>query len=681
MNDLLRKMRRGLRKPPRYILERITYELQQQAERYLAPRRIRGFSASSLARAAGHRSTEAWWDALAKRPYVASTDVTAADVQAVCLGDEQRIHAAAERAIVHEVDLLGSGPLQLGPHIDWHRDYKTGHRWEPAYCRDIEYNNLERPSDVKFPWELSRMQWMIPLGQAYRLMRDERYAAAARELLESWMEANPYAASVNWACTMDVALRIVSWTWLFHAFKDSTSWSSPQFRQRFLQMLYLHGDFTARNLEKSDVNGNHYTADAAGLVFAGLFFGDGVDPASWLATGWNILCEELQIQVYPDGVDFEASVPYHRLVQELFLLPALYRMRQELDVPAAYRQRLIAMARFTAAYSRPDGSVPLWGDADDARTLPFGGQSINDHRYLLGLTGTVFGDSDLQRAFSGPCAELLWLLGADAASALSDAAAADAQPRSSAFPDGGFFILRNNEDHVFVDCGPLGMSGRGGHGHNDVLSFEAVLDRVHLVTDCGAYLYTADYRERNLFRSTAFHNTPRIDEQEINRFVRPEYLWQLHDDAAPEVREVTLGPWADRLTVSHGGYRRLESPVTPVRTFELEHATHRLTISDEFDGVGDHTVEVPLHLAPGVEVQSSAPGRIILQSRERQFCITWHSELPWVVRTEQGRVSSTYGVAHASTVLIWQRTGPLAALAMTAEPLLNSGPAVPAQDH
>jgi uncharacterized heparinase superfamily protein len=214
-----------------------------------------------------------------------------------------------------------------------------------------------------------------------------------------------------------------------------------------------------------------------------------------------------------------------------------------------------------------------------------------------------------------------------------------------------------------------------------VLSFEAVLDRVHLVTDCGAYLYTADYRERNLFRSTAFHNTPRIDEQEINRFVRPEYLWQLHDDAAPEVREVTLGPWADRLTVSHGGYRRLESPVTPVRTFELEHATHRLTISDEFDGVGDHTVEVPLHLAPGVEVQSSAPGRIILQSRERQFCITWHSELPWVVRTEQGRVSSTYGVAHASTVLIWQRTGPLAALAMTAEPLLNSGPAVPAQDH
>ena len=182
-------------------------------------------------------------------------------------------------------------------------DYKTGIRWAPAYCRDIAYSNFNDPIDVKFPWEVSRMQWMIPLGQAYVLTGDESYARSAKELIASWIRENPYARSVNWACTMDVALRVLSWTWFFHAFAQSAAWRDREFRGALLRALYLHGDFIGRNLEKSDINGNHYTADAAGLVFAGLFFG--VD--RWSANGWAILSEQLPLQVFPDGVDFEAS--------------------------------------------------------------------------------------------------------------------------------------------------------------------------------------------------------------------------------------------------------------------------------------------------------------------------------------------------------------------------------------
>ncbi len=39
--------------------------------------------------------------------------------------------------------------------------------------------------------------------------------------------------------------------------------------------------------------------------------------------------------------------------------------------------------------------------------------------------------------------------------------------------------MRNNVDHVFIDCGPLGLAGRGGHGHNDCLAFEAVLQELN----------------------------------------------------------------------------------------------------------------------------------------------------------------------------------------------------------
>ena len=104
-----------------------------------------------------------------------------------------------------------------------------------------------------------------------------------------------------------------------------------------------------------------------------------------------------------------------------------------------------------------------------------------------------------------------------------------------AFQSGGAYVLAVGDDHVFVDCGPVGLAGRGGHGHNDCLSVDAVLAGTHLLADSGSFVYTASPKWRDRFRSTAFHNTPLIDGEEQNRFVAGS-LWLLHDDAIPEVR-------------------------------------------------------------------------------------------------------------------------------------------------
>ena len=454
-------------------------------------------------------------------------------------------------------------------------------------------------------------------------------------------------------------------------FTQSPAWSHPEFRGRFLQALYLSADFTTRNLEKADINGNHYAADAAGLVFAGLFFGNAGEPAKWARTGWGILCDELPRQTHADGVDFEASVPYHRLATELFLLPALYRLKLGFDVSHTYRERLVAMARFIAAYSRGDGGVPLWGDADDARVLPFRAHPINDHRYLLAVVGVAFSEPSLLHDFSGPCSEPLWLLGPHWAAALAERRTppGDMQ-RSRAFPNGGFYVLRNNRDHVFVDCGPLGTGGRGGHGHNDLLSFEATLDGVHLVCDCGAYLYTASMVERDNFRSTGYHNTPCIDGQEINRFVAPRSLWSLHNDADHKVYHLTLGERRDVLSLGHTGYERLIPPVAVRRTIELDHAAHALTVTDDLAGDGEHQVDVPLHLAIGVTARLlDEPGRAVLSSNEREFQVLWSNAEDWSVGISEARVSPSYGVVHATQCLTWRRHGSLTPLRVELRPI------------
>jgi hypothetical protein len=621
-------VRRAVRKPPRVLARRLLDEAGVELERVLAPRRAAAFDDRSLLRATGSTALDDLWErAVGRAPF-------ARKAPPLPEAERARVLAAAEDAVARRVDLLGTGAVELGPAIDWLRDVKSGFAWPPGYAPRIAYANLEQASDVKVPWEISRAQWLLPAGQAYLLTGDERYAEAARDVLDEWIAANPYAGTVNWSVTMEVALRILSWSWLLGALGHSEAWRDEGFRSRFLRALWLHADYTQRHLERSDVNGNHFTADAAGLAFAGLLF----EHAPWGDEGWRLLVDELPRQVYEDGVDFEGSAAYHRLVCELFLLPALYREQLGLDVPASYRARLEAMARFSAAILHPDGRAPLWGDADDARALPLGGQDVNDHRYLPALFG-----------LGGDPSEARWLLGATEERPLP-------VRRSVSFPLGGVYVLAGERDHVFVDCGPVGLAGRGGHGHNDCLSFEATLAGARVVTDCGAYVYTGSPVERNRFRSTAAHNTPRVDGVEQNRI--PASLWQLEDDAKPEpllVEEL-------RFRGAHTGYLRLPDPVRPVRTVALEPSLHALMVHDAFHAAQPHEIEIPFHLAPGHEPEDPGDAAI----RFGAFTLRWRGA--WRPTVDDASVSPSYGVRLAARKIVFRRTGAVEPLTVVIAP-------------
>ncbi len=659
MKALIAKVRRAFRKPPRIILIRLRQEIAAAIDKHLSQSRPTRLTEQRLIRNLRARDLVDLWERLARRPYPATLSAKcASQVDRCCPGTRESIMKRARHALERRIDLLGTGPRMLGRPIDWECDLKTGYRWPRAYAKSIEYSNLSQATDVKVPWEISRLQWLIPVGQAYLLTQDERYAESVHDVIIEWLEGNPYARTVNWSCTMEVAMRIFTLTWLFHVFAGSKSWHNRDFRFRLLQSIYLHAEYTERHIEVSDIAGNHYTADAAALVFAGLFFGQGEQPDRWLVHGWKTLCSELPRQVYSDGVDFEASIPYHRLVQELFLFPAIYRQLHGLPLDNSYRVRVETMAHFSAAYSAPDGSCPLWGDADDARTLPFGGQQCNDHRYLVGLGAVNWTSDDLARKFSGPLDEIFWIFGPDSCDWLSAQAGCE-EITSEHFPGGGFFIMRNRDDRIFIDCGPVGLGGRGGHGHNDCLSFEATLDGVHLITDCGAYVYTASAEERNRFRSTTAHNTPLVDGEEINRFVAWDALWSLHYDAKPELRKWKSCAEGDEFEGSHSGYLRLPGQVRPLRRIQLEHRSHKLRIRDSFEGSGSHKVEIPLHLDPGARADIIEPGSVQLRTRNRRFLLEWIEPLSWKLSIEPCRISPSYGVCLPSCRLVWRREGSL----------------------
>ena len=333
------------------------------------------------------------------------------------------------------------------------------------------------------------------------------------------------------------------------------------------------------------------------------------------------------------------------------------------DVPAVYAGRLKAMAGFTVASSREDGSSPWWGDADDARVLPFGGQKLGDHRYLVGMVAMALDDTDIAARFHGSRSELIWVFGPDRVAAFPSVPAVPAV--STAFTQGGVYIMRQGNTHVFIDCGPIGLAGRGGHGHNDALSFEAWIDGVPLVIDRGSFVYTASFEKRNEFRSTTSHNTPCVDGEEINRF-DPKNLWAMQNDAHAECKNWQSDVDEDLFTGLHHGYRRRYIGVE--RRISLRKQTRVLEIVDSIEGRGDHHLTVPLHLAPCVTVQQFG-NELMLISMGRKFSVRWQGE-GWALEIEQSTISPSYGIVQASRRLVWKRSAGLPAwLAVVIEPV------------
>jgi hypothetical protein len=488
-------------------------------------------------------------------------------------GAASEIKKAADQVCGHVFDLLGSGPVHLGELLDWHWDFKSDTKWEPTYFKRIKEVELADASDIKVPWELSRSYHFIPLGTSYQLTGDEKCVREFVGQCLDWIEQNPPYHGVNWRCAMEVAIRAINWIWGYYLFEKSASFDAET-RSRVAASLAIHGEYIWNNLEfdKRVLNGryvrcsgNHYVSDLVGLVYLGMVL-PGRQAERWLQWGLEELEREMQIQVLPDGAHWELSPSYHRLVLEL-VFPALILCRHnEVPIPPNLLKVCEAMAGYTMQYLKPDGRCPLVRDADDGRVSCLGNTDYRDHRHLLALAGVFFDRPDFLSRAGGISAEVIWMLGGRGVEKAKHMAVSPVRLQSKAFPNAGFYILRDGDEaHVFVSCADIGMKGTyGGHAHNDCLSFELYCGGSTFITDCGTYTYSADPAARNQFRSTASHNTARIDGQEMNRFDETE-LFGMQNDARPKVLEWRSEPEFDYLLAEHYGYTCLNRVRLPTR--------------------------------------------------------------------------------------------------------------------
>ncbi len=349
--------------------------------------------------------------------------------------------------------------------IDWYADFRSGYRWrENQWYEDVPfaYSGQKNGVDIKVPWELARLQHLPLLGVAYHAARQGMmdfqspsvYLAEFQNEVLDFIATNPPQFGVNWACPMEVAIRIANILVAFDLFRSSGGTFELNFSQELMKSVFQHGAHIFNNLEwVEEFRSNHYLANIVGLLFVASYLPRSAEVDVWLAFSIQEFIKEVGLQFLDDGANFEASTSYHRLSTEMiiygtalilglneekrqalhsydsslrqsqpFLYPAplsMYQIPGTVDerepLPSWLFERIEKMAEFTMHMSHPQGDIVQFGDNDNGRFLKFQidherielskrGEAFTEkflnHSHLVGTVNGLFNRDDFQE-FSG----------------------------------------------------------------------------------------------------------------------------------------------------------------------------------------------------------------------------------------------------------------------------------------
>jgi hypothetical protein len=676
------KLRRAARMSLAEVSCRARHEVSKWLDRRAEPRR------GSLGHAIPAELVEQSVEEMPDRFFPGASDPRVAEfLHERCPDSVPRIVAAADRTLQKRFDLLGYRQLSFGDPIDWHLDPVARRRAPLVHWTLLDPLDGVTVGDSKVVWELSRHQWLVRLGQAYRLTGDERYAATFADTIRDWQRTNPPGMGINWTSSLEAAFRLISWCWALVLFRGAAA-LTPRLRADLVQGIARHASRIERYLSHYYSPNTHLTGEALGLFYAGTLFPLLPGASRWRQTAADILTREVERQILPDGVYMEQSTCYQSYTAEIYLHFVMLAARNHIPVPDGVIRRLESLLDALQALRRPDGSLPQIGDADGGRLLPLEPRPAGDPGGVFATAAVVLRRGDYAWAAGGLAPEVPWLLGADGVQAFDRLEPTlPAQAPSRLLPDGGYAVMRTgwdrNADQVILDGGPLGCRFSGGHGHADLLSIEASFRGQPYIVDPGNFRYTADEGWRSHYRGTAAHSTVEIDEVGQAE-PRGPFGWESRPGA--QILRWTSTPALDEVTAEQRAYGRLHDPVVHRRTVVLAKPRY-CVIVDDLTGTAEHRVRLRFQFAPmSVTLDPSGWVRAGHGTQEGLLLHAFSTSalkaaiLEGETEPKQGWVAADYGDHHPAPMLVYSLTAQLpvriVTLLLPTDTLLASPPPV-----
>jgi Heparinase II/III-like protein/Heparinase II/III N-terminus len=558
----------------------------------------------------------------------------------------------ADRICEHRFDLLGFEDLDYGKQIDWHLDPVHGKRAPRDLWFKIKFLDFAAVGDAKVTWELNRHQHLVTLAKAYRLTDDSRFASELIAQWQDWQEENPYPYGINWASSLEVAFRSLSWLWVYFLL-DGTPAMTADFRQEWLRAVALSARHIELYLSTYFSPNTHLLGEAIALFFTGALCPELRSSSKWKQNGWEILLRESQRQVRSDGFYFEQSTYYHVYALDFFLHARVLASRNRIPIPSDYDRKLEQMLDALAVLCGA-GAPPRWGDDD-------GGRVFDPRRNYAGhltdplATGAVlFGRGDFKALADELPEETIWLLGEKGVAAFDRLEATNPDMCPVALAETGLYVMHCSENKLqaVIDAGPQGAFG-AGHGHADALSLTMHAGGSELLVDPGTFEYVGDGAERDAFRGTAAHNTLQLDERNQSNPAGP-FRWGRLTNA--EAEDWITGQTFDLFVGSHDGYSEPDNSIIHRRWVFFRKPNFWL-VRDLMSGSGKHQLDLRWHLNHELAPSKTDGCRFLSAGDGPGIAIFSPEGATWRKTVEQTQWSPAYGIARAAlAVRFWANT-------------------------
>ena len=467
--------------------------------------------------------------------------------------------------------------------------------------------------DGDIDWASKEMPklWRYNLHYFDYLFDAGRSQDAKVHLISDWIAKNPPGIGDAWE-PYTLSLRIVNWIKFF--LKNDAA-----LQEESLQSLYKQALWLERNVEYH-ILANHYLKNSVALFFAGMYF-EGVDADRWIKKGLKILHEELREQFLADGGHFERSPMYHSICVSDYLDVLNLIQNSQTVIPAEETAQLkptvTASLTFLNDICLPDSEIPLFNDS------------------AFGIAPTPSQIFDYARSVTGyePPPKLTGL-------------AIHEKPQS------GYYVCRDGEDVIMIDCGFIGPDYQPGHAHCDTLSYELTINGRRVIVDSGVFDYEPS-AERAYARSTKAHNTVVVDGAEQSE------VWGVFRVAR---RAKPLRAFCEKqvdgsvmFEGAHDGYARLAGKPIHKRHMSYD-GQGSWVIKDMLEGRGTHRMESYIHIHPDFQIVQSAAGNRVIDPDGNTLVII-EALGPSQMRVEQGWYFPEFGLKRENQVIVFTCSG------------------------
>ncbi len=598
-----------------------------------------------------------WFPAFAYRSEIVATMETRFAVE------RDELIRRAERACTGRFDLFGLTDLSFGDPIDWHLDPTSEKRTPLVHWSELDHLDPLSGGDQKVLWEINRHAHFVMFGQAYWLTGDEKFVEAFVKQASSWMDSNPPALGVNWSSSLEVAFRAIAWLWALHLCAHSPQLNA-KFVARLIKFLIAQGRHIESYLSHYYSPNTHLTGEALGIFYLGSALPELRRAKVWRKTGLRILLEQLHVQVRGDGVYFEQSSYYHRYTADFYVHLLALARSCGVKLHGEVGDDLTLLLDHLMWITRPDGASPLFGDDDGGRLITLGVRAPNDFRDTLATGATLFYRGDWKWVAGDAVVETLWLLGPSGVADYERIEAAPAKEDAQAFSESGYFVARDgwsrDSGYLLIDCGPHGGLGKCGHAHADALAIEFASGGQTWLVDPGTFVYDADLKMRDEFRTTEAHNTVTVDGQSQSVPAGP-FSWA--HIAHCRILEFKVTENCVYFEGQHDGYHRLDDPVMHTRAALFVKAGSErslpafLIMRDSFAAKAHHRYAIHYHFAP--ECEAAASGNLVQASAPGggKLTITTLGDSRARARVKDGWVSQCYAQRMKAPVAVFEAEG------------------------